>query len=76
VANFEYNYFVCDCKKVSLGEIVSAIKNNSANSIEDIKRLTDAGTACGCCVCPKDDFGEVKMKLYLEHILKKFEQNV
>ena len=40
--------------------------------MEEIGKLTDAGTACGCCRCEQDDFGDPKMELYLEQILKKF----
>lgn len=75
MADFQYSYEVCACKKVSLGEIIHAIKEQNANSIETIGKLTDAGTACGCCRCEKDDFGQPKMKLYLEQIVKKFVQN-
>ncbi len=72
MAKFHYSYVVCECKKVTLGEIVHAIKEKGAKSIDDIGNLTDAGCACGCCKSSKDDFGDPKMKLYLEDIIKKF----
>lgn len=69
---FDYSYIVCKCKKVSLGEIIHAINENGANSIQSIQDITDAGTACKCCISSEKDFGEPKMKLYIEDILKKF----
>jgi len=75
MADFPYSYEVCSCRKVTLGEIIHAIKEQGATTIEEIGKLTDAGTACGCCKCVEDDFGEPKMKLYLDQILNKFVHN-
>lgn len=72
MAKFHMSHEVCTCKKVSLGEIIHAIKEKGARTIEDIEKITDAGTACGCCKSEKDDFGDPKMELYLDQILKKF----
>lgn len=72
MATFHFSHRVCDCKKVTLGEIVHAIKEQGAKTLEDIENLTDAGSACGCCKSAKDDFGSPKMELYIEDILKKF----
>ena len=72
MADFHYSHVVCDCKHVTLGEIICSIKEKGAKTIDEIGQLTDAGTACGCCRCAKDDFGDPKMELYLEQILTKF----
>ena len=72
MAEFHFSHEVCTCRKVTLGEIVHAIKENNATTVEQIGELTDAGTACGCCKCPEDDFGDPKMELYLEQIITKF----
>jgi len=72
MAEFHYSHKVCSCKNVTLGEIIHAIKEQGAKSIEDIGDMTDAGTACGCCKCEADDFGDPKMELYVEQILEKF----
>ena len=74
MADFQYSYKVCKCYDVSLGEIVHAIKDKDAKTIEDIGNMTDAGTACGCCKSKEDDFGDPKMELYLEQILNKFKK--
>ena len=72
MADFKYSYKVCECRNVTLGEIVHAIKEQGAKTIKDIGELTEAGTSCGCCRKSEDDFGDPKMKLYLEQILEKF----
>ena len=69
---FPHSYEVCSCKHVSLGEIIYAIKEKGATSIEEIGNITDAGTSCGCCKSQEDDIGEEKMELYLTQILDKF----
>ena len=72
MANFQHSYNVCSCKNVTLGEIIHAIKEKGATTVESIGDITDAGTACGCCKSAKDDFGNPKMELYIDQILKKF----
>lgn len=72
MADFQYSYEVCNCRKVTLGEIIHSIQEQNADSIEKVGELTDAGTACGCCRCAADDFGDPKMKLYIEQIVNKF----
>ena len=74
MADFKYSHIVCNCKHVTLGEIVCAIKDNNAKTIKEIGEMTDAGTACGCCKRKVDDFGDPKMELYLEQIVNKFVQ--
>ncbi len=41
---------VCNCNAVPKGEIVKAIVERSAKSVEEIQALTKAGTSCGSCV--------------------------
>ncbi len=72
MAQFQHSYEVCRCRHVTLGEIIHAIKEEGAKTIEDIGNITDAGTACGCCKSAHDDFGDPKMELYLDKILEKF----
>jgi bacterioferritin-associated ferredoxin len=74
MADFEYSYIVCNCNQVTLGEIIYAIQDKNAQTIDDIGDITDAGRACGCCKCEKDDFGDPQIKLYLEQIVNKFVQ--
>jgi NAD(P)H-nitrite reductase large subunit len=74
MAKFANDYIVCSCKNVSLGEIVYAIEQKKAKTIKDIGYITDAGTMCGCCKSPKDDYGKIKKRLYLDTILKKYKK--
>jgi NAD(P)H-nitrite reductase large subunit len=76
MADFNYSYEVCSCKSVTLGEIVHAIDEKGASSVEEIGNITDAGTACGCCKSAIDDFGNPKLELYIDQILEKFKNNV
>lgn len=69
---FQHSYEVCNCKHVTLGEIIYAIKEKGANSIEKIGTITDAGTSCKCCQSSDKDIGEEKMELYLDEIVEKF----
>jgi len=69
---FPHSYEVCKCKHVTLGEIIHAIKERDANTMEMIGELTDAGTCCKCCQNQEKDIGSEKMELYVEDILKKF----
>ncbi|GGD37276.1 hypothetical protein GCM10012288_09240 [Malaciobacter pacificus] len=70
--NFPHSYEVCTCKHVTLGEIIYAIKEKNAKTLEDLGKITDAGTCCKSCRCAQDDIGVEKMELYLTEILDKF----
>jgi len=69
---FSKSYIVCECKQVSLGEIIYAIEKKGAKTLEDLEALTDAGSSCGSCKSPQHDIKVEKTKLYLVDILKKF----
>ena len=70
--NFHHSFEVCTCKRVTLGEIVYAIKEKNAKTLEDLGNLTDAGTCCKSCKNIQNDIGVEKMELYLEEVLNKF----
>lgn len=70
--SFPHSFEVCKCKHVTLGEIIYAIKEKNATTIEKVGELTDAGTCCKCCQSSEEDFGTEKMELYLDQILNKF----
>ncbi len=70
--NFPHSYVVCTCKNVTLGEIIHAIKERGAKTLDDLDNLTDAGSCCGSCKNAQSDIGAEKMELYLEEILNKF----
>ncbi len=72
--SFPHSYEVCKCKHVTLGEVIHSIKENGANSLDEIGEMTDAGTCCKSCKSPEDDIGVEKMELYLTQILNKFKK--
>lgn len=69
---FHHSHVVCTCKHVTLGEIIHAIKEKDAKTLDDLARLTDAGSCCKSCKNSQSDIGVEKMELYLEEILDKF----
>ncbi len=71
---FFKSFEVCTCRHVTLGEIVYAIKERDAKTLEDISKFTDAGSFCKCCVDSSIDTGEEKKELYLTQILDKFKE--
>ena len=75
IETFEKNYEVCNCRKVSLGEIELAIKEKNAKTLSDIQDITTAGTDCRHCIFPEGDFGKMKKKIYCKDILKELKEN-
>ncbi|WP_304063235.1 nitrite reductase large subunit NirB [Pedobacter glucosidilyticus] len=41
---------ICSCEAVTKGMICGAVSDGTANSLDDIKKCTKAGTGCGGCV--------------------------
>ncbi len=69
---FPHSFEVCSFKHVTLGEIIYAIKEKNAKTLEDLAHLTVAGSCCQSCKNKESDIGVEKMELYLEEILNKF----
>ena len=72
---FPHSYEVCTCKHVTLGEVIYAIKEKNAYTLEELGEITDAGTCCGSCKNSQSDIGAEKMELYLDDILNKFKKD-
>ena len=53
--SFPHSFEVCTCKHVTLGEIIYAIKEKGAKTLEDIENITDAGTCCKSCKNSQSD---------------------
>ena len=65
---FDEDFEVCLCNGVTLGEILTSIKNGN-NTIEALMDDTDAGTTCEECQSrEKDEDGD--KELHLDEILK------
>ncbi len=59
---------VCECLKICLKEILTAIENG-ARSVEEIQTLTNAGTVCKMCVSRENDpYGE--RAVHIQELLK------
>ena len=42
---------ICQCHQVSASSILKAIDKGEAETIEEVTRLTGAGSGCGSCQC-------------------------
>ena len=72
---FEDNYEVCNCKKITLGNLKDAILVKKAQNLSDIQEFTTAGTECRHCIFPEGDFGKIKKKIYCKDILKELKKD-
>lgn len=73
--NFDENYEVCNCNKVTLKTIIMAIKGGKVKTLGDMQEITRAGTDCRHCIFEEGDFGKVKKKLYCKDILNEFKKS-
>lgn len=73
---FEENYEICNCKKVTIYDITDAIINQNASTLRKIQEITTAGTECRHCIFPEGDFGKIKKKIYCKDILNKVKKGL
>lgn len=73
---FEVNYEICNCKKVTIYDITNAIINQNASTLREIQEITTAGTECRHCIFPEGDFGKIKKKIYCKDILNKVKKGL
>ena len=62
------DFEVCVCNGVTLGEIVTAIKNGH-QTVEALMEETDAGTACELCQSGEIDDSDER-ELHLDEIIE------
>lgn len=67
--DFDLDYEVCNCLKVSINDIKSSIENKNVKSLRDLQEVTKAGTECRHCIFPEGDFGKIKKKIYCKTVL-------
>ena len=70
--NFDKNYEVCNCIKVTISDIKNSIINEGIKSLGDLQEKTRAGTECRYCLMNEGDFVKVKKKIYCKDILGEF----
>ena len=76
MVNFDDNYEVCNCQKVTIKDIKNAILNKNALNLNSIQEITLAGTECRHCVFPEGDFGKIKKKIYCKDILNEIKKGL
>ncbi|WP_428023042.1 (2Fe-2S)-binding protein [Arcobacter sp.] len=67
--NFDKNYEVCNCIKVTINDIKNAVINESVISLRDLQEKTHAGTECRHCLMSEGDFGKIKKSIYCKDVL-------
>ncbi|WP_419678282.1 iron-sulfur cluster assembly scaffold protein [Aliarcobacter lanthieri] len=67
VSSFDDDYLVCECARVNLEDIKSAIKQFDLKTIEDIGEITKAGIFCKSC---QKKGGLEEKEIYLSDILE------
>lgn len=70
IENFEGNYEVCNCHKITLDALINDIKSKELKTLGALQEVTRAGTDCRNCLFSEADFGKIKKKLYCKDILK------
>ena len=71
---FEKSYEVCNCKRVSIEQIILALNEKENPSLGDIQNLTSAGTDCRHCIFKEGDNGKMKKKIYCKDILNEIKK--
>jgi bacterioferritin-associated ferredoxin len=69
---FSKDYEVCNCKKVTINEIILSIKEKKIKTLREIQEITGAGIQCRHCIFQEGDFGKIKKKIYCKDILNEF----
>lgn len=71
---FDNFYEVCNCKKVSIEQIIIALEDKEVPTLRDIQELTSAGTECRHCIFKEGDNGKMKKKIYCKDILSEIKK--
>jgi len=67
------NEIVCECARVTRGEIEEIIRKYNVKSVEELQKYTDAGTYCKSCVAPG---GHEERDIYLVDIIKEVQEEM
>lgn len=73
---FKEDYEVCNCKKVTVKDILYAMIEKKASTLGEIQEVTTAGTDCRYCVFSEADFGKIKKRIYCKDILNEFKKDI
>jgi len=64
---------VCECARVTRGEIEEIIRKYDVKSVEELQKYTDAGTYCKSCVAPG---GHEERDVYLVDIIREMQEEM
>jgi len=64
---------VCECARVTRGEIEKIIREHNVKTIEELQKYTDAGKYCKSCVAPG---GHEERDVYLVDIIKEVQEEM
>lgn len=74
ILSFDESYELCNCKKVTIQNIIDSFKKQDARTLRDIQNLTGAGTQCRFCIFEEGDFGKIKKSIYCKDILNELKK--
>lgn len=75
IKGFSLEYEVCNCKNVSIHDILNSIKSENANTLGKIQEVTGAGSECRCCIFEEADSSKLKKKIYCKDILNYYKDH-
>ena len=64
---------VCECARVTRGEVEKIIKEHNVKTVEELQKYTDAGTYCKSCVAPG---GHEEKDVYLVDIIAEVQEEM
>ena len=67
------NEIVCECARVTRGEIEKIIREHNVKSVEELQKYTDAGKYCKSCVAPG---GHEERNVYLVDIIAEVQEEM
>ena len=72
LSSLAFDYEVCNCKKITINDILDVITTKEANTLGKIQELTGVGTECRCCMFEEADNSKLKKKIYCKDILNNY----
>jgi len=67
------NEIVCECARVTRGEIEEIVRKYNVKTVEELQKYTDAGTYCKSCVAPG---GHEERDVYLVDIIREVQEEM
>jgi NifU-like protein len=71
--NLRNNEIVCECARVTRGEIEEIVRKYDVKTVEELQKYTDAGKYCKSCVAPG---GHEERDVYLVDIIKEVQEQM